>query len=841
MTALTYLNFDLSIEAISSAPSRYRVRTFSLAAGTANGEFTLPFSQQDLEILFLRLGRPRRGVRAIGSAEMQATQTFGNTLFSHVFAGQVQSCLQRSLDSARQQGQGLRIRLRLSDVPELADLPWEFLYDSVQNHFLAYSNVTPLVRYLDLPQTVAPLAVQPPLKVLVMIANPRDHGYATLDVEDEWRKVQDALADLEKRGLVQLTRLPAATLSALQRHLRLDQYHIFHFVGHGGFDQQTQSGVLLLEDEQGRSRMVSGHNLGALLRDHVSLRLALLNACEGARTSRSDPFAGVAQHLVQQGIPAVIAMQFEITDQAAIMLSQEFYNALADNYGVDAALSEARKKIYNAGNGMEWGTPVLYMRAQSGQLFEVASLAVQPVIPDKMAKPDDGKSKQSADTPPSLLEASWKAVDASPVSRWRWLRWLIGLLTLLILIGVVIQSQRRSDWVTSWRGSSTPPTPTLMAVVGSPTPLAVAMVETPTTTATVTHTPPITPTVVDPPTATTPPLPPSPTDTATPTPRPTATATVPPTRTPTPQPTPTPTLGIGAMKVVTLPSGLAMNFVYVLGGDFLMGSTEVQMDEAVVLCNRYHGDGDDCQRDWFIDEIQQYLISVEPFWIMMTEVTNAHYRAFIADKGYENETFWGTNGWAWRQANREIVQPAYWNNERFNGDEQPVVGVSWYEAMAYTRWLATVTKLNLRLPTEAQWEKAARGPEGLIFPWGNAWDGNLVNYCDINCDRAWQDEAVNDGYAYTAPVDSYPGGASPYGALNMAGNIWEWTSSLDMVYPYQADDGREDENATMRRVVRGGSWFNDQDYMHSAFRFRVTPDYRNLDLGFRLVVAVAPR
>lgn len=236
MTALTYLDFDLSIEATGSKPTHYRVRSFSQAAGTANGEFALPFSQQDLEILFLRLGRPRRGVRAIGSTEMQAAQGFGNTLFHHVFAGQVQSGLQRSLDRARQQGQGVRIRLRLSDAPALADLPWEFLYDPTQSHFLAYSTLTPLVRYLDLPNTVAPLAVQPPLKVLVMIANPRDHSYTTLNVEEEWRKVQDALADLEARGLVQVARLEAATLSALQRQLRRDQYHIFHFVGHGGFD-----------------------------------------------------------------------------------------------------------------------------------------------------------------------------------------------------------------------------------------------------------------------------------------------------------------------------------------------------------------------------------------------------------------------------------------------------------------------------------------------------------------------------------------------------------------------------------------------------------------------------
>ena len=406
MTALTYLDFDLSIEATGSEPTRYRVRSFSQAAGTANGEFTLPFSQQDLEILFLRLGRPRRGVRAIGSPEMEAAQGFGNTLFRHVFTGQVQSCLQRSLDSARQQNQGVRIRLRLSDAPALADLPWEFLYDPTQSHFLAYSTVTPLVRYLDLPNTVAPLAVQPPLKVLVMIANPRDHSYSTLNVEEEWRKVQGALAVLETRGLVQVTRLEAATLSALQRQLRREQYHIFHFVGHGGFDSQTQSGVLLLEDEQGRSRLVSGHYLGALLRDHFSLRLALLNACEGARTSRADPFAGVAQHLVQQGIPAVIAMQFEITDQAAIALAHEFYSALADNYGVDAALAEARKALYAAGNDIEWGTPVLYMRAQSGQLFDLAVPAAPPPVIREVTKPADDKPNQHVDHLPGSSQAS---------------------------------------------------------------------------------------------------------------------------------------------------------------------------------------------------------------------------------------------------------------------------------------------------------------------------------------------------------------------------------------------------------------------------------------------------
>ncbi len=128
----------------------------------------------------------------------------------------------------------------------------------------------------------------------------------------------------------------------------------------------------------GRRRPVSGQDLGTLLHDHRSLRLVILNSCEGARSSPTDPFAGAAQSLVQQGIPAVIAMQFEITDEAAITLSHEFYSALADGYAVDTALGEARKAIFAGGNEVEWGTPVLYMRSTSGRLFKMQPPSTQP-------------------------------------------------------------------------------------------------------------------------------------------------------------------------------------------------------------------------------------------------------------------------------------------------------------------------------------------------------------------------------------------------------------------------------------------------------------------------------
>jgi hypothetical protein len=119
--------------------------------------------------------------------------------------------------------------------------------------------------------------------------------------------------------------------------------------------------------------------LGTLLHDEDTLRLAVLNACEGARAARTDPFAGTAQCLIQQGIPAVIAMQFEISDEAAITLTREFFGALADDYPVDAALAEARKALFTEGSGVEWGTPVLYMRAPDGRIFDVAAPASGPI------------------------------------------------------------------------------------------------------------------------------------------------------------------------------------------------------------------------------------------------------------------------------------------------------------------------------------------------------------------------------------------------------------------------------------------------------------------------------
>lgn len=236
---------------------------------------------------------------------------------------------------------------------------------------MALSSHSPLVRFLDVPGVADNAALAAPLRILALLASPAD--YLALDIEKEWQRLNTALADMTERGAVVLDRVPAPTLSALQRSLRRADYHVFHFVGHGGYDEAAQDGVLVFADENGASQLVTGQYLGALLRDERSLRMAVLNACDGARTSRTDPFAGVGQSLLRQGIPAVIAMQFAISDAAATVFAHEFYAATADGYAFEAALTEARKAMFAQQQGVEWATPVLYTRTDETHLFDRAA------------------------------------------------------------------------------------------------------------------------------------------------------------------------------------------------------------------------------------------------------------------------------------------------------------------------------------------------------------------------------------------------------------------------------------------------------------------------------------
>lgn len=337
-----YLNFDLEIERVGQG---YRAQVLSSPAGEGNAEMP-----------------------SLAALDLAGTpQVVGTQLFDATFRGEVLTCLRRSLDAAQLHDKGLRVRLRLIDVPELANLPWESLYDQERGRFLALSAETPLVRYLDLPEPPRELQPEPRLRILAVIASPA--GFPPLDTNREWRNLQEALGELQARGIVALDRLEPPSLDALQQQLRRQEYHILHFLGHGTFDAGSNDSVLLLQAADGTSEAVSGQSFSLLLNDHRTLRLALLNACQGAEASETDPYSGVAQRLVRGGVPAVIAMRTAISDQAGIGLARSFYAALADGDSVDAALGEARKALFTGGNETEWATPVLYMRASAGNLW----------------------------------------------------------------------------------------------------------------------------------------------------------------------------------------------------------------------------------------------------------------------------------------------------------------------------------------------------------------------------------------------------------------------------------------------------------------------------------------
>ena len=389
------LNFDMAIE---PADGGYRTRVLASPAGEwGSAGFALPFTDAGLENFVLKvgmsIGRVRRKVRRIESRERRLIEDFGGQLFQALFSGPLRECLEQSRLVAESKGAGLRIRLRLP--AELANVPWEYLYDEDDGGFVGLSPDTPLVRYLEMPRPVRPFPVRPPLRILAMISAPSDLPESS--GEEEWDKLNDALGDLTARGMVQVDRLEIGTLPALQPALRRHDYHVLHFVGHGYYHQDADDGVLALESADGTTRLVTGRDLGQMLRGHRSLRLVVLNACEGARSARDDPFGGVSQALVRQGIPAVIAMQFEISVPAAVVFGRSFYQAIADGLPVDLATVEARRAMWAEGHEVEWATPVLNLRSPDGRIFTRTRVtgAARPAQ-EKAARPAQEKADPAA-------------------------------------------------------------------------------------------------------------------------------------------------------------------------------------------------------------------------------------------------------------------------------------------------------------------------------------------------------------------------------------------------------------------------------------------------------------
>jgi len=389
---------DLQLRIDRDADGSYRVLAMAPDGRTVRGLFTRPISDLDLDEFVQHVGLARGSGAA--DTRMQAIQALGSALFEALVKDEVAKVYHSARSAAAERGRGLRITLRLSGAPELMRLPWEFLYK--RPRFIAQSTQTPIVRALDVDSAIRPQKLRLPLRILALVSSPS--GYRELNSELERRNLEQALAEPIAAGQVELTWLERATLGELGRRIaEPDEIHVLHYIGHGAYDEATESGILVLETPQGRAHDVSGEEIGAMLQDETSLRLVVLNACQGARTSHVDPFSGVAASLVNFDIPAVIGMQFEITDVAAIEFSRSLYTGLAHGLPVDAALAPARRAIVGAMLATEFGTPVLFLRDGDARLFDIAEATrgspLPKLTPDVGIEFDVGES--SAEEPES--------------------------------------------------------------------------------------------------------------------------------------------------------------------------------------------------------------------------------------------------------------------------------------------------------------------------------------------------------------------------------------------------------------------------------------------------------
>lgn len=256
-----------------------------------------------------------------------------------------------------------------------------------------------------------------------------------------------------------------------------------------------------------------------------------------------------------------------------------------------------------------------------------------------------------------------------------------------------------------------------------------------------------------------------------------------------------------------------MDFIRIPSGTLIMGD------------NRLH------------DASPQHRLTLAAFELGKYPVTNADYHAFVSSGGYKTESYWTTMGWKW-QRGRLVTSsaaqdplPAFRDEPRLNQPRCPVVGVSWYEAMAFCGWLSTRDNAQYRLPTEAEWEYAARGADTRRnFPWGEKFERGRANTAEA-------------GFGGTTPVSHFPAGVSLFGVWDMAGNVFEWTLSkwganwqeLQYVYPYRPASDWDDPTGSGARIMRGGSWFNNHPEALCAHRARYLAGSRGSNIGFRVL------
>ena len=644
----------------------------------------------------------------------QSLQQLGETLFRAAFGGGVEICLRAGLDHARRRGRGLRIWIHARGRPELESLPWEILYDPRGGRFLAQSEDAPVVRYLEDHEPLKRAKVEGPLRILIPTAQPVDRN--RLEAERELNEITEALAERVKLGDAELEHLGSATLAQLR--LRLERggapCHVLHFICHAGFDAALQDGAMVIENGRGGSSVVDARHLGPVLLDHDPLQLLVLNACDGARMSRTvvdDASAGLAQALMRNRIPAVIAMQSRVSNSAAIAFAKHFYAALATGCGVDVALSRCRRAMYLDSHEVEWGAPVLYLRSARAPLLPVRSRS-RTAVAAGAARPAPATAERPATAalstigqaaPPASEEA---ATPSGAPSSWRRVPRLTLAAGLVVLVGLGL-----FRLVLDRFGGTMPAAPAVHRTTQAAHGPAVAAASAPE----VQECPPA--------------------------------------------------------------ADLTSRFMRLGPGTFLMGSL--------------HGGA--------ADERPAHYVTLSPFCLSAFEVTQEQWQTVMGEEA---------------------------NQSSRRGKDLPVENVSWNDAQAFLSHLnALAGRERYRLPTEAEWEYAARAGSASIYSFGDD-SGELYRYG--NC----KSEAHDDGFDRTAPVGTFA--PNRWGLYDLYGNVSEW---VDDAYGHYGAGPLRDPHvrAGSLRVRRGGSWKIVAGNCRSAFRNKSLPSYRSPDVGFRVV------
>lgn len=363
--AMRYRDFCVQFQPENG--ERFLVNVRSPEGEDLTGTFVPPFAGERLPVIRAILRGEDRDFLRTSTGKPVDAREIGGALFQALFHGKVGECFQRSLGNIRERGHGLRIRLEFDPddlrIAPLLRLPWELLYRAGGgvDDFLCLSEKTPVVRHLRV-QRESGSASWPSSWHLLTLAC--DTGEVPLNLQGEHLALQKAL-----QGQAGLDSLPIQipTFESLCQTLGDSRFQVFHYMGHGTF-QAEKGGSLLFEWEDGSPRWVSARDLATQLKRSKDLRLVFLNACRTAESFSSDgpdPFTGLATALVAGGIPAVVAMQDRVADDAAIVFAHHFYRALARNRSLEEAATEGRLAVHSRGDlTASWAIPVLFLRGE---------------------------------------------------------------------------------------------------------------------------------------------------------------------------------------------------------------------------------------------------------------------------------------------------------------------------------------------------------------------------------------------------------------------------------------------------------------------------------------------